>query len=207
MMMHPRAELEQRIREAHEAGEQERAATLALETYGREILTFLIARLGDQQGFDVFSDFQEDLWRGLPAFEWRSSLRTWAYTLAHRALIRHVHGSRRRSSLVPNAAMSAVAELVRTETAAYRKTEVKNRFRELRALLPDADQNILILRIDRKLPWRDLAVVMAAPGTSLDEAELETECARLRKQFIRAKDRLRKLAQAEGLLPEPEEDD
>ena len=174
-MTHPRAELEQRIREAHERGEHERAATLALETYGREILAFLIARLGDQQGLDVFSELQEDLWRGLPGFAWRSSLRTWVYTLAHHALLRHVAGARRRSALPNSAVMSAVAQRVRTETAAYRKTEVKNRFRELRALLSNEDQNILILRIDRKLPWRDLAIIMAGPGTSLEGAELETE--------------------------------
>jgi hypothetical protein len=56
------------------------------------------------------------------------------------------------------------------------------------------------------MAWRDLALVMAEPGVVLADAALDTEAARLRTQFKRAKERLRALAEAEGLLP-PSPDD
>jgi RNA polymerase sigma-70 factor, ECF subfamily len=201
-MTSSREAIEQPIRDAHARGDYERGTTLALETYGREILGFLISRLGESGGHDVLSDFMEDFWRGFPAFAWRSSLRTWAYTLAHHAVARYVrsphHG---RARAATSSAVSEVVERVRTETAAHLKTEIKDRFRELRSQLPEDDQTLLILRVDRNLPWRELALVMAEPKAALSEAELDSESAKLRTRFKRAKERLRQLAEAEGLLP------
>jgi RNA polymerase sigma-70 factor (ECF subfamily) len=200
--MESRETIEQPIRDAHARGDYERAATLAVEACGQEILSFLITRLGDQPGHDVFSDFLEDLWRGLPTFGWRSSLRTWTYTLARHAAVRHLRRPHhRRAQLVTSAEFSVLAERVRSDTAAYLRTEIKDRFRELRAQLPDDDQTLLILRIDRNLSWRELALVMAEPGVTPSDDELDTASARLRAHFQRAKERLRELAQAEGLLP------
>lgn len=201
-MAETREAMEQRIRELHALGDHERAGSLAVETYGREVLGFLIARLGEQRGNDVFSDFLEDFWRGLPGFSWRSTLRSWAYTLARHAAARHLRGSlRSREQLATSTEVSAVVQRVRTETAAHLRTEVKDRFRELRAQLPEDDQTLLILRIDKKLSWRELALVMAEPGVAPRDDELDTASARLRQRFQSAKDRLKQLAEAEGLLP------
>ena len=198
-----REEVEQQIRDACLAGERDRAATLALETYGREVLGFLIARLGEQDGNEVFSDLLEDLWVGLPGFAWRSSLRTWLYTLARHAISQHVRGARRRRDvpIATGSELSVVAERVRTDTALHLRTPVKNRFRELRTRLSDEQQTLLILRIDRDLSWRELVVVMSEGEPPETEEELTKAAARLRQRFQTAKDRLRELAQAEGLLP------
>jgi RNA polymerase sigma-70 factor (ECF subfamily) len=203
-----REEAEELIREACAHRDLERAVELALETYGREVLGFLIARVGEQRGNEVFSDFLEDFWRGLPGFGWRSSLRGWLYVLARHALARNLRGSpsRREAALDSNAALSALVERVRTETAAHLRTPVKSRFRELRAKLSDDEQNLLILRIDRELSWRELAAVMSEQGDALSAEELDKLAVRLRQQFQRAKERLRGMAEAEGLLP-PAEDE
>lgn len=206
-MAETREAIEERIRDAHALCDHERAAALAVETYGREVLGFLITRLGEQSGNDVFSDFLEDFWRGLPGFAWRSTLRSWVYTLARHAAARHMRGSsRRQEQLATDTGISAVVERVRSETAAHLRTEVKDRFRELRAQLPEDDQTLLILRIDRKLSWRELALVMAEPDAAPRDDELDTAAARLRQRFQSAKDRLRQLAKAEGLLPERDEE-
>ena len=198
-----REALEQPIRDACAAGERDRAATLTLEAYGREVLGFLIARLGEQDGNDVFSDLLEDLWVGLPGFAWRSSLRTWLYTLARHAISQHARGARRRreAPLETGSELSAVVERVRTDTAIHLRTPVKNRFRELRKRLSDEQQTLLILRIDRELSWRELAEVMCDGEPLETEDELAKASARLRQRFQTAKDRLRELAEAEGLLP------
>src|ERR1700733_1173774 len=70
-MMEPveRAGLESRIHALHDAGEKKLAATALLEGYGRELLTFLVAHLRDRDAAaEVFSQFTEDLWRGLNGF-------------------------------------------------------------------------------------------------------------------------------------------
>lgn len=202
-----REALERPVREACERGATEEAATLALELYGREVLGFLIARVGEQAGDEVFSSVLEDFWRGLPAFGWRSTLRTWLYTLARHGISHYARGRRRRRDVLfpTGTALSQVAERVRTDTAAYLRTPVKNRFRELRAKLPEDDQTLLVLRIDRELSWRELAVVMEECEASASEAELDKVAARMRQRFQQAKERLRELAEAEGLLPVDDE--
>jgi RNA polymerase sigma-70 factor (ECF subfamily) len=203
-----REETERPIQQACSQGDIERAATLALDVYGREVLGFLIARLGEQGGHDVFSDLLEDFWRGLPGFQWRSSLRSWLYTLARHAISRHGRSARRRRD-VPfqsSGAFSEAAQRVRSETAAYLRTPVKSRFRELRARLSDDEQTLLMLRIDRNLSWRELAAVMTDYETEQSEDDLDRIAARMRQRFQSAKERLRQMAQAEGLLPAVEDE-
>jgi RNA polymerase sigma-70 factor (ECF subfamily) len=89
-----------------------------------------------------------------------------------------------------------VAERVRTATAAYRRTDVKDRFAALREELPPDDQMLLILRIDRGLSWAAAAAVMAGDGEDLGRVTT-----RIRKQFQRVKQRVRELAIARGLVP------
>ncbi|MFI5309213.1 MAG: sigma-70 family RNA polymerase sigma factor, partial [Polyangiales bacterium] len=74
-------DLEARIRADCEAGQLGRAATLVVEGYGTEIMAFLLARVGSRGGMaeEVFAMFAEKLWIGLPRFEWRCSMRSWAY--------------------------------------------------------------------------------------------------------------------------------
>lgn len=205
--METREVIEQRIRDAHARGEHEAAATLGIETYGREVLSFLITHVGHQRAQEVFSDFLEDFWRGFPNFTWRSSLRTWTYILARHASVRYLRGpQQRRVQLATSGEFTNLSERIRSDTAAYLRTEVKDRFRELREQLPEDDQTLLILRIDRNLSWNELAMVMAGPGVVLSDSELETASARQRTHFKRAKERLKKLAQAEGLLPRSDDE-
>jgi RNA polymerase sigma-70 factor (ECF subfamily) len=68
---------EQRLRHAWDNGDFRAVTTLVIEHYGPEIIGVLAARLRSAaDGADVFSLFAEDLWRGLPAFQWRSTLRS-----------------------------------------------------------------------------------------------------------------------------------
>jgi RNA polymerase sigma-70 factor (ECF subfamily) len=187
-----------------DAGDYAAAATRTIDAYGGEILSFLRARLGrDADAWDVFAMFSEDLWRGMPAFAWRCTMRAWAYTLARHAEVRFVTAPQRRPernlalSELPAAVAAAMATA--TRTAPYRRTEVKSRFRELRARLDAEDQLILVLRVDRELAWGEIALVLAGPGAGASGAHGREE-ARIRKRFQLIKERLRSWAEAEGLL-------
>jgi RNA polymerase sigma-70 factor (ECF subfamily) len=192
------------IRRAFDAGDLELAATRALETHGSEILSFLVARLRSMsEGQEAFSMFAEDLWRGLPAFGWRCSVRTWAYSLARNAANRHVVVAQRRPernlALSQHASVSQAVERVRSATQIHQRTDVKDRVRALREQLEPDDQMLLLLRVDRDLSWRDTAIAMCSE-TDLDDAAIEREAVKLRKRFERVKADLRRMAEEAGLL-------
>ena len=193
------------IRTACNAEDYVSAATLAIETYGAEILAFLIARLrSESKGDDVYGAFAEKLWVGLPQFEWRSSLRSWVYRLARNAANDYATAAQNRPqrnvALSLHPSLSQLIDRVRSATQAYRRTEVKDRVRELREQLSPDDQMLLILRVDRDMSWRDLALAMTDATEPLDGTALDKEASRLRKRFERVKERIRELAVAEGLI-------
>ncbi len=181
------SDLEQAIRTA---SDREAATTIAIRGYGPELLGYLNAILRDPAAADdVFSGVCEKLWRGLPEFGWESSFRTWAYTVTRNAFVSFLRGQRRAPSSPGNASLDAIVAEVRTRTATFLRTETKDKLAEVRDALDPDDQTLLILRIDRKLPWRDVARVFEAePAT---EAALDKRAAALRKRLERLKVELR----------------
>ncbi|MFM2418346.1 MAG: hypothetical protein RL385_3069 [Pseudomonadota bacterium] len=177
---------------------------LSAQSYGDEILSFLLARLRNpSDAREVFSMFAEDLWTGLAGFGWRCSVRTWLYTLARNATARYLVGSHKKGernlSLGQLESQAALEDRLRSATDVYRQTAVKDRFRLLREQLDEEDQTLLILRVDRGLSFRELAIAMSGDA-ELDEQSLSKEAARHRKAFERVKLELREAAEREGLL-------
>jgi RNA polymerase sigma-70 factor (ECF subfamily) len=159
---------------------------------------------GRQQPEEIFSDLCEDLWRGLETFAWRSSLRTWLYVLARHATARYLRAPHRRPERnLGTRELGHVAHQVRSQTRAHLKTEAKDAFAALRADLSHDDQTLLILRIDRRMSWHDIAVVLSGPDAS--DVDLKRETARLRKRFQLLKNDLRRRVRAAGLLAESDD--
>jgi RNA polymerase sigma-70 factor (ECF subfamily) len=203
--------LEKDLRSRWEAQDYGAVATEAIRAYGPEIFGFLVALHRDQgDASDVFSTFTENLWKGLPKFGWQCTLRAWAYTIARNASHRfrrdekrHVRG---RAPLTGSSAVDEVAVKVRTETVEYLKTEQKDRFSALRESLPEEDQMLLILRVDRRLSWDELARIMGEKSEKEEEEEdVAKESARLRKRFQLVKEKLRAMGEKAGLIPKKEE--
>lgn len=197
-------EREQTIRDAFDAQQLAQAAEAALALYGEEILSFLCARVRDQaDAREVFSMFAEDMWTGLPNFEWRCTVRTWLYTVARNAMTRFVSAPQRRQarnlSISDMQGVSLLMDRLRSATNVFQQTAVKDRFRLLREQLSDDDQTLLILRVDRALPFRDVAIAMNG-NANLDEDSIAREVVRLRKAFERVKSDLREMAEREGLI-------
>jgi RNA polymerase sigma-70 factor (ECF subfamily) len=178
-------DVERTAREHLAQRDYQRAATVALEAYGPEILGFLVAIHRDRlDAGDVFGAFCEDFWTALPRFRGEASLRTWAYTLARHAsahFFREPH--RRRASAMSNhPELQQLEERIRTRTPSFLGTATRDRVSELRNRLTPDEQTLLILRVDRDMPWDEVASVMGASATVL------------RKRFERVKARLRKMA-------------
>lgn len=199
-----RSRTEAAIRAALQANAADRATQLALEAYGREILSFLYSRVrSTSDAEDAFALFAEDVWKGLPRFGFRCSVRTWSYTLARNAAARLLASPERRAvrnvTLSNLGEVSALVDRLRTETDVFQRTDVKDRFQALREQLSADDQMLLVLRVDRGLSFRDLALAMSG-DSELEDAEIAREAARLRKAFERIKGELRSLAEQSGLL-------
>lgn len=182
--------LEETIRAKFDANDLAGAATAAISGYGPQIYGYLlVVARSDEIASEVFSDFCHDLWRDLPSFRWAASLRTWAYTIARHRLHAYLRDpARRRPRVGVSEVVDDLAAQVRSTTTRWRKTEVKDAISRVREQLEPDDQTLLTLRIDRDLPWKEVAAIME-----------ESEPA-LRKRFERLKARLRELARKEELL-------
>ena len=178
------------------AGAYPEATTAALRLYGVELGGFLrvLANHHDLAA-EAFAELGEDVWKGLPRFRWEASLRSWMYTLARNALTQLRRDPRRRAERnLPLSIAPEMAAVVRTVTLEIQRTEVKDEFRVLREQLDPEEHELLLLRLDRGLAWKDIARILGG------DDQLDVRASALRKRFERAKQRLKKLAIEHGLI-------
>ena len=137
---------------------------------------------------------------GLPGFAWRCTLRGWAYTLARHAELRCGLGG-----LPPEPAghgrRSRGARRHPHDHRPVRSDRREGRFRAIARGWPRRIRQILVLRVDRDLGWRDIAQVLAGPGAPVVADDPQRAEARIRKRFQIIKERLRHWAADDGLLP------
>ena len=186
--------VEERVHERLAAGDLEGAATEALRGLGPQILRYLRSLLREEAAAtEAFSQFAENLWKGLPGFRAEASLRTWAFRLASNAAINlreeawRVRGRRLRTGEA-----SRIAEEVRTRTA-VRVERQRQALDKLRQSLSVDDRSLLVLRIDQGLSWAEIAEILSAEGRRVDVPAVT-------KRFERLKERLAKLARDQGLV-------
>jgi RNA polymerase sigma-70 factor (ECF subfamily) len=91
--------------------------------------------------------------------------------------------------------MSAIIQQARDSTAAYLRTSAKDALAVIRDQLDPEERSLLLLRVERKLPWKEIAAVMAEEGMPAGEAAL-------RKRFERLRDKLHRLFREHGLRPQ-----
>lgn len=189
------AELEARIGDRLDAGDLGAAATEALRGYGPQVLGYLNAVLrNEDDARDVFSQFAEDLWRGLPDFRRECAVRTWAFRLAWHAASRFARDPyRRRGRPILSDEASRIAEEVRSTMSTYAPGGRADKLARLRETLDPVEQTLLILRVDKGMSWEEVSDVLRADGT-------DTTPAALRKRFERLKEKLARLAREQGLL-------
>lgn len=204
MQVQANAQAEQAIRTLHHLANYAAATELVLKHFGPEIQRFLVLRCRDDVRADeAFAEFSHDLWRGLPAFRWESTLRVWSYMLARNAMLRCAKRARRRhlrevelsEDIAPQEHLRAHT---RTGTLPHLRTESRNRLAGLYGTLAEADQALLALRITRRLGWKEIAQVLSDIPPA-DAKLLDQEAARLRKRFQLVKARLRRIVQHDGV--------
>lgn len=187
----PPLTLDDQVRSQLSAGDVQAATTLVLRELGPEVLGFLCGAVGESDGEDIFAALSVRLWKSLTTFEGRCSIRTWTYVLARREISRFKRGARRHEAgRVPLSQLQEVLEAVRTKTRSALATSKQHALTKLREELSPEDRMVLIMRVDRDLPWTDIALAFTANPEKVGEEELKREAARLRKRFELIKKRL-----------------
>ncbi len=188
--------LEAELRGRAEAGDLAGVMTSALRGYGEELAGFLGGLARDpHQGDELFAIVCEKLWRALPTFRWDCTFRVWAYKIARNEFYHSLRAVRKARRELDLDDAPELAALVRSTTAAYRRTAVKDVFARIRERLEPDDRVLLGLRVDRELEWTEIATVLGAE----DGAAVRRDAATLRKRYERLKKKLRDLAREEGL--------
>jgi len=188
-------ELDARIREHHTRGDCDTAATLIIRGYGRAVNTFLASRVRSPVVVsEIFSLFCEQLWRGLPAVRWRSSVRGWVFVLARNAMYQYLSSLRNfRARYVPLLEEPPVVEEFEFPSGARPDHETaEEQLQLLCTELSEQDTRLLTMRARLALPWEEIARSMVDASASNSEAAVRREAARLRKRFQLIKDRLRR---------------
>jgi RNA polymerase sigma-70 factor (ECF subfamily) len=197
--------LERRIRRHHERSELKEAATAAIEGFGPEILGFLVAVVRDKAlAGEVFAQFCEELWSRLAAFHWKASFRPWLYGLAWIAwqrLRREPH-FRKTISLPEEPEITAAEERVRTVELARSESALDEGVARLRQSLDPEDQALLILRVDRRMSWEEIATVMISSEEASDVAALDRKAAFVQERFSLVTTNLKQLAREKQLITE-----
>lgn len=173
-------------------GDLEGAATAAVERHGPAVFGYLRTLLPEDDAREVYSQWAEDLWKGLPGFRGDGSLRAWLFRVAWHAAARFWRDPyRARGESLPSSIASRLAASMMPSSMLPGGR--RDRLQRLREALSPEERTLLGLRIDRELEWAEIAVVLSAEGTAVSAPAL-------RKRFERLKDRLAQLARDDGLL-------
>ena len=186
-----RRKLETAISRALAQGRFSDATTCALNAYSDEIRRYLSRLLrDDDDAAEAFARFAERVWRGIAQFKGKSSFRTWAYCVARRCawdVRRRPDGGRVRR--LDTEESSRLAQPAPSSLPAWQRPTADGRFARIRAQLRSEEQVLLELRLDRELPWKQVAQALGQPHTSE---------AALRQRFEWLKGKLRRLARDRG---------
>lgn len=187
------SELEARLAVLLEQGALGAAATEIVRGYGPGILGYLSTMLRDDDAaHEAFSMFAEELWRALPRYGRRSSVKTWAYAIGYHCALRYRRGlARRRTRPIRSSEHSKLAASVHTVARSFSRTEADRKLDVLRQTLDEEEQTLLILRLDRRMSWEEIGRVLGTKRAAIPA---------LRKRFQRLKERLRAHAEREGLV-------
>lgn len=170
------------------------AVTAFMKAYGPQILGYLTAVLrDDDDARDVFSQFCEDLMKGLPRFRRECSFRAWGFKLAWHAASRFRRDPyRQRGRRLLTSDASRLAASV-AQDSSFRPGGRSERMLKLREALDPEEQTLLILRLDKEMPWEEVSHVLSGRGEPVAPAAL-------RKRFERLKEKLARLAREQGLI-------
>jgi RNA polymerase sigma-70 factor, ECF subfamily len=175
--------LDEEVHQLVATGREREAADLLLTQLSPELRPFLHRLLGDGALADeALSATGERLWLGLGKFRWDCSLRSWSYIVARREASR----CRNRHRMIAGrlTTLSSAEEMAAPRATSERVLSTTRRdiLEDLRAKLSDEDRDLLVLRVERGLAWKDIAAAFLEEDVR-DDDTIRREAARLRQRY------------------------
>lgn len=196
------SDVERTIRRLCDEGRDAEAVTLALRTYGAELRALLATLLEDEEEVrEAYAVFGEQLWISHGRFQWRSSYRSWAYVIAKRVALRTWQRRRVARRRTANGGVEPDELAYRPDTEppslaqGPRGRAVVARCEALSA----EERQIVRLRLEYGLSWRNIALTMMPPEEATSDAAVARGAARYRKRFERIRAQLRAVMVSRGL--------
>jgi RNA polymerase sigma-70 factor (ECF subfamily) len=190
--MLPPMAIDEEVKALLSAGDQRAAVERVLHHFHAPVLNYLRGRHDPDDADDVFQLVSLDVERALPGWRLEGRLRAWVFTVARNASHRFLRDPwRQRGVPLPDTFASRLAASLAGQSRMPGGR--KEALLALRRRLPQADQDLYVLRVDADLEWSEVRAHLAGEGVEVDEAAL-------RKRFERIKDRLVALAREEGFL-------
>ena len=145
-----------KIRAKLDARDIDEAAKRALTGYGPEVFGYLVRVMADEESAEeVYSQFCENLWRGLPRFERKSSFEPGRTHLARNARNQFWRTwYRRLGRRLQTDEANQIQVLARSTTLIRKRTETKDQLAAIRQELEPDERELLVLRVDRRMSWR-----------------------------------------------------
>jgi RNA polymerase sigma-70 factor, ECF subfamily len=193
-----------RIRALIAAGDVGAGVTGVLRLYGAEIYGFVVALLEDDAAsHEVYARVVVQVTTRLSSCPERFGLRTWLYLLARRELAGH----RARASSPPErpeetSVLTPVLVPPLQESSPFRQTSFCGTISMFRKHLTPDEQEVLILRVDRRLSWTAIALTgLGEHANKSSTSELAEERRRVRRKFVEVRQKLTRIAASHGILP------
>ena len=195
--------VELHVRALLTAGDDAGAAATALRYHGAEVFGFLLGVLDEYlNARHAYAGICERVRREIGPSGWRCSLRTWMYAVARAELRRYVtpidetpgRGAPELATVpepgaLPNPITTLLCQVNGMDAA----------IGALRQRLSPDDRVLLVLQVDRRLDFPDLALVEL--GDDASPAEIGREIPRLRKRLQSIRTALARAAAEQRLLP------
>jgi RNA polymerase sigma-70 factor (ECF subfamily) len=157
----PRQENERGILRAIRRRDHRKALELIVKTHAPRLGRLCLAMSGNQaEAEELIQEILIAAYQAMPAFEGRSTISTWLYTIARRTCSRALQMQRRRDLLGPRSEeASLLAAEVRDPQQVLESSEKHDRLRRAVAGLPPTQREVLLLRFVGELRYREVGLV------------------------------------------------
>jgi RNA polymerase sigma-70 factor (ECF subfamily) len=186
--------LDQEVEAYLRADDLDAAAARVIGACGPPILGYLRVALGNEAAAQrAFTAFSSAVWQKLRRYRGECEIRVWTYRLAFQCAKQQRRTLRPTRSSAERSGETRRRALGRTRTSTVESMALAEHAELLRRELSVAEQTLLTLRLDKRLSWAEIALVLGISAASKSDAVAE-------RRFEKLVARLHRLATTRGFI-------
>jgi RNA polymerase sigma-70 factor (ECF subfamily) len=175
-------ELERLIGEHLDAADYDTAISIAAREYGPEIKGYLESGVDEALAEDAYSAFEEAIVKGIRGFRRTCSFRTWAYVVAQNAL-RQAYRRQLKFVRLDTSRGEKLPQPTNSTQSPFANTTNIGLVQRLRSQLNEEEQKLLVLRVDRKLQYSEISLILSTPDAPITAGALRSRYHELKRKL------------------------